>query len=168
MLHELDSMPLPPVLTAHTHAHWTHTCLHPPTLCAGFTGGFQWMLHELDRALNDQLRATAGLGEEEAEEEGEEQGAGAFAAFPTFPLSPGGAGGYSPREGGAAGEAGLTPRGRRGATAAGAGAGGGQGSNEGQWGSAAAAQAVRQLQGMGAQVYPPGDKDKMDWGILAG
>lgn len=37
------------------------------------------------------------------------------------------------------------------------------------WGTAAAAQAVRQLQAMGAQVYPQATgKDKMDWGVLAG
>jgi len=36
------------------------------------------------------------------------------------------------------------------------------------WGSPQATQAVKQLQGMGAQVYPPGKKENMDWGVLAG
>ncbi|GLC34025.1 hypothetical protein PLESTM_000145300 [Pleodorina starrii] len=36
------------------------------------------------------------------------------------------------------------------------------------WGSPAAACAVEQLLAMGAQVFPPGSKDKMDWGVLAG
>ncbi|KAG2428658.1 hypothetical protein HXX76_011363 [Chlamydomonas incerta] len=36
------------------------------------------------------------------------------------------------------------------------------------WGSPAAARAVEQLLAMGAQVFPPGGKEKMDWGVLAG
>lgn len=36
------------------------------------------------------------------------------------------------------------------------------------WGSRAAAAAVQQLLGMGAQVFPPGSKEQMDWGVLAG
>ncbi|KAG2449715.1 hypothetical protein HYH02_005242 [Chlamydomonas schloesseri] len=36
------------------------------------------------------------------------------------------------------------------------------------WGSPAAARAVEQLLAMGAQVFPPGGKDKLDWGVLAG
>ncbi|GAX83606.1 hypothetical protein CEUSTIGMA_g11031.t1 [Chlamydomonas eustigma] len=36
------------------------------------------------------------------------------------------------------------------------------------WGSQAAASAVKQLQGMGVQVFPPGNKETVDWGVLAG
>mmetsp|Transcript_2765 Transcript_2765/g.6076 ORF Transcript_2765/g.6076 Transcript_2765/m.6076 type:complete len:500 (+) Transcript_2765:127-1626(+) len=36
------------------------------------------------------------------------------------------------------------------------------------WGSKKAVQAVRQLRSMGAQVFPPGNKEVMDWGVLAG
>jgi hypothetical protein len=27
---------------------------------------------------------------------------------------------------------------------------------------------VKQLRALGAQVFPPGDKEGMDWGVLAG
>jgi hypothetical protein len=36
------------------------------------------------------------------------------------------------------------------------------------WGSNAAVAAVQKLRSMGAQVFPPGSKEKFDWGVLAG
>ena len=36
------------------------------------------------------------------------------------------------------------------------------------WGSQSAAAAVKKLQSMGAQVFPPGSKTDIDWGVLAG
>lgn len=36
------------------------------------------------------------------------------------------------------------------------------------WGSQSAAAAVKKLQAMGAQVFPPGSKAEVDWGVLAG
>ena len=36
------------------------------------------------------------------------------------------------------------------------------------WGSAAAVAAVKKLQSMGAQVFAPGSKETVDWGVLAG
>ena len=36
------------------------------------------------------------------------------------------------------------------------------------WGSSTAVAAVKKLQSMGAQVFPPGSKEKVDWGVLAG
>ncbi|EFJ53049.1 hypothetical protein VOLCADRAFT_115636 [Volvox carteri f. nagariensis] len=50
----------------------------------------------------------------------------------------------------------------------GPGGGGGTSAQGYDWGSPAAARAVEQLLAMGAQVFPPGNKDKMDWGVLAG
>ena len=39
---------------------------------------------------------------------------------------------------------------------------------ESQYGSPEADAAVQKLQSMGATVYPPGNKDAIDWGALAG
>ena len=39
---------------------------------------------------------------------------------------------------------------------------------ESQYGSPEADAAVQNLQSMGATVYPPGNKDAIDWGALAG
>lgn len=39
---------------------------------------------------------------------------------------------------------------------------------ESQYGSPEADAAVQKLQSMGATVYPPGNKDAIDWGVLAG
>jgi len=51
---------------------------------------------------------------------------------------------------------------------AGRGPGSQQQQEEEVWGSKKAVQAVRQLRSMGAQVFPPGNKEVMDWGVLAG
>lgn len=37
-----------------------------------------------------------------------------------------------------------------------------------EYGSREADQAAKQLQDLGAMVYPPGNKDTIDWGMLAG
>lgn len=37
-----------------------------------------------------------------------------------------------------------------------------------EYGSQQADQAAQKLQSLGAMVYPPGNKDTIDWGILAG
>lgn len=39
---------------------------------------------------------------------------------------------------------------------------------EADYGSKQANEAVKQLQQLGAIVYPPGEKREVDWGLLAG
>ena len=40
--------------------------------------------------------------------------------------------------------------------------------NEVDYGSATANAAVKRIEKLGASVYPPGNKDAVDWGVLAG
>ncbi len=102
-----------------------------------------------------------------------------FPGFPGFP-GPGGLqpGGLQPgggdEDGDEDGEFPARPYRPPGAGSSGSSGGGGHrlgGDGEAaayDWGSPAAKQAVETLQAMGAQVFPPGSKEKLDWGVLAG
>eukprot|EP00198_Chlamydomonas_reinhardtii_P007822 XP_001697159.1 predicted protein [Chlamydomonas reinhardtii] len=93
----------------------------------------------------------------------DDQGWGPFTGGP--PSGPFG-GGFPPGAGGGGGRGGYEaeaaePPVRRPKVSAGSAGGH-------DWGSPAAARAVEQLLAMGAQVFPPGGKEKLEWGVLAG
>ncbi|KAG1674686.1 hypothetical protein FOA52_007210 [Chlamydomonas sp. UWO 241] len=141
-------------------------------MARGFVGGLGWMLDELARAAEDSGDALRGGGDSGADgRNGDGASPPAARTFSrVFTFGSGGDGGgdgdHAELPGGAVGGAAWRP-------------GGAQQQQEQQaqapgmvdghdWGSAAAAKAVKTLQAMGAQVFPPGSKEKMDWGVLAG
>ncbi|KXZ51704.1 hypothetical protein GPECTOR_11g153 [Gonium pectorale] len=123
-----------------------------------FVGPMRQLLDELERGMGPGgPRGRQGGAEEGADEDGED--AGSFGNY--FPLqrdSPSDGTGGLPGMPAPPPAVAQRPKGRG---AAGTAAGH-------DWGSPAAARAVEQLLAMGAQVFPPGSKDKMDWGVLAG
>ncbi|GLI66086.1 hypothetical protein VaNZ11_009808 [Volvox africanus] len=114
----------------------------------GFMAGpMQQIMDELQRGMGMPMPGPGENGEEGRQDGDEGDGFGSFRG------SEGGFGG------------GVLPRSTAGTRAQGGGSTDAQGHD---WGSPAAARAVEQLLGMGAQVFPPSKKDKMDWGVLAG
>lgn len=102
-----------------------------PFLGGMVMGGLQEMMEHLSRG--GAIMGPAGnLPDQEGEEEDEQEaysGTAGFGAPAPFQQPP------------------MAKRGGR---------GGGEGADDHDWGSPQAAQAVKQLRGMGAQVYPPG------------
>ncbi|PNW70589.1 hypothetical protein CHLRE_17g726150v5 [Chlamydomonas reinhardtii] len=120
-------------------------------------GSLRHMFEELRRAG---VPGVPGAQEGVADDD---QGWGPFTGGP--PSGPFG-GGFPPGAGGGGGRGGYEaeaaePPVRRPKVSAGSAGGH-------DWGSPAAARAVEQLLAMGAQVFPPGGKEKLEWGVLAG